>query len=86
MTLSVCLSFCFPPMFFVMAVLNRAVDLRSWRYAFRGLAREPPYSFAPAGSHLARASRRSRAPYAPINRFLNQQYPLTQPLKYHSIP
>jgi hypothetical protein len=42
-----------------MAVLNLAVDLRSRRYAFRGLAREPPHSFAPAGSHSARSSRRT---------------------------
>jgi hypothetical protein len=56
-----------------------AVDLRSRRYAFRGLAREPPYSFAPAGSHSARSSRRSQAPSASINRFQNQQSPLTQP-------
>jgi hypothetical protein len=62
-----------------MAVLNKAVDLRSRRYAFRGLAREPPRSFRPAGSHSARASRRSQAPSTPINRFLNQQSPLTQP-------
>jgi hypothetical protein len=62
------------------AVLNKAVDLHSRRYAFRGLAREPPRSFAPAGSHSARASRRSQAPSAPINRFQNQQSPLTQPL------
>ena len=67
--------------FYKMAVLNLAVDLRSRHYAFRGLAREPPYSFAPAGSHSARSSRRSQAPSAPINRFQNQQSPLTQPIK-----
>jgi hypothetical protein len=49
------------------------------RYAFRGLDREPPYSFAPVGSHSARSSRRSQAPSAPINRCQNQQSPLTQP-------
>jgi hypothetical protein len=62
-----------------MAVLNLAVDLRYRRYAFRGVAREPPRSFRPVGSHSAPSSRRSRAPFAPINRFLNQQLPLTQP-------
>jgi hypothetical protein len=30
------------------------VDFRSRHFAFRGLAREPPRSFLPVGSHLAR--------------------------------
>jgi hypothetical protein len=42
-----------------MALLNLDVDLRSRCYAFRGLTREPPRSFAPAGSHSARTSHRT---------------------------
>ncbi|WP_335427481.1 hypothetical protein, partial [Bacillus sp. JJ1609] len=42
-----------------MSLLNKAVDFRSRRFAFRGACGEPPRRFAPAGSHLSRCSRRS---------------------------
>jgi hypothetical protein len=35
-----------------MALLNKAVDFRSRRFAFRGAGAEPPRRLAPAGSHL----------------------------------
>ena len=38
--------------FILVALLNKAVDFRSRRFAFRGAGAEPPRRFAPAGSHL----------------------------------
>ena len=48
-------SYLIPPLkfTFTFAVLNLAVDLRYRRYAFRGLAREPPRSFRTCGVSLS---------------------------------
>jgi hypothetical protein len=44
---------------FLSCWLNKAVDFRSRRFAFRGAGGEPPRRFAPAGSHLSSCARRS---------------------------
>jgi hypothetical protein len=41
------------------ALLNKVVDFRSRRFAFRGAGAEPPRRFAPAGSHLTSCDRRT---------------------------
>jgi hypothetical protein len=50
------------------ALLNKAVDFRSRRFAFRGAGAEPPRRFTPAGSHLTSCARRSLRAF-----HLNQQ-------------